>query len=145
MKYISVLLQDNLNNTSNPMHFQPYSMTVNIIESEIKKKLKLKNGTNKISFLNKVVELIIAFRIFHDLSVNASLHTDIKSDDPTFVYSLTNPRRSKTFNFNKFIRNLDVKAFLQDSSIFLCHCKNSDFKDKDYQHDNHLVIADHKK
>ena len=42
MKYISVLLQDNLNNTSNPMYFQRYSMAVNIIESEIKKKTKAK-------------------------------------------------------------------------------------------------------
>ena len=58
--------------------------------------------------------------------------TDIKFDDPTVVYSLTNPVRSKIFNFNKFVSNIDVKALP-------CNCANSSFIDKDH---GHIVIWD---
>ena len=34
--------------------------------------------------------------------------SDIKFDDPTTAYSLINPVRSKIFDFNKFVSNLDV-------------------------------------
>ena len=62
--------------------------------------------------------------------MKAGLPTDIMFDDPTVVYSLTNLIRSKIFNFNKFVFNLDVKAFLQDNIILLCKCTGSCFTDK---------------
>ena len=37
-------------------------------------------------------------------------------DEPTVVYSLTNPVGSKLFNFNKLVCNLDAKAFLQENT-----------------------------
>ena len=58
---------------------------------------------------------------------------DIKLDDPTGVYSLIDTIRSKIFDFNKLIRNLDVKAFAQNNSILPCSCEDSDFIDKDHQ------------
>ena len=36
------------------------------------------------------------------------------------VYTLTNAIGSKIFNFNEFVNNLDVKAFLDDNFTFLC-------------------------
>ena len=51
-------------------------------------------------------------RIFKDPLVKACLCTDIKFDDPTAVFSFINTIRSKIFNLNKFIHNLDFKAFL---------------------------------
>ena len=69
-----------------------------------------------VTFLNKNVKFISVRHIFHDPSVTACLPTDIKFDDPTLVYLSTNPVRSKIFNFDKFIVNLDVKAFLQDNT-----------------------------
>ena len=59
---------------------------------------------------------------------------DIKFDDTTAVYSLTNPIRSQIFNFNRFASNLDVKAFLKDNTILSCNRAGSGFIDKDHQH-----------
>lgn len=42
--------------------------------------------------------------------------------------------RSKIFNFNKFICNLDVEIFRQSNSILLCHYNGYDFINTDYQH-----------
>ena len=115
-------------------------MNPDFIESEIfkktisKAKRKAPRDTCKISIIKKDVELFIAPRIFHDLSVKPSLHIDIKFDERTIAYSLGNPKRSKTYNFNKFIYSLDVKAFLQDNSVLPCTCEDSDFKVKNNQH-----------
>ena len=77
--------------------------------------------------------------IFHDLSVKACLLIDIKFDDPIVIYSLINLRRSKICNFDKFIHNLDVKAFLQDNYISPSDCEGSGFRDKNHQY---IVIGD---
>ena len=63
--------------------------------------------------------------------MKAYLPIDIKFDDPTVVYSLNNSISSNVFNFYKFIHNLDVKTFLQDS-ILPCNCDGSDFIDNSY-------------
>lgn len=60
-------------------------------------------------------------RIFHDPSVKVCLPTGIKFDDPNDP----NQIRSKMFNFNKFIHNLDIKAILQDNSILPSVGKNT--------------------
>lgn len=59
------------------------------------------------------------------------LHTDIKFDNLAVFYLLINPIRSRIFNFNKFVNNLDVKAFLRNNYIFLRNCEGSDVIDKD--------------
>ena len=99
-------------------------------------KAKRKSPTNnfKFPFLNKGVKLINVPGIFHDPSVKAYLPVNIKFDDPTIFYLLNNPIRSKIFNFDRFIHNLDVKAFLLDDSILSCNCKDSGFTDKDHLH-----------
>ena len=37
-------------------------------------------------------------------------------------------------NFDKFVFNLDIKAFLQDNTIFWCNCAVSGLIEKDQQH-----------
>ena len=69
---------------------------------------------------------------FYDLSVKACLPADIKLEDSTVVYSLTNSIRSKIFNFNKSVSNLDVRGFLQGNTILPCNCSGSRFIDKDH-------------
>ena len=59
--------------------------------------------------------------IFHEPTVKACLHSDIKSNDPSAVYSLINPTRSKIFDFNEFTDNSHVKAFCQNNSILQCN------------------------
>ena len=88
-------------------------------------KARRKGRTNvcKTSFLNKGVKLINVSRFFRSI-VKTRLPIHIKFDDPTVAYSLNSPRRSEIFSFNKFIQNLNIKAFLQDSSILPCICKD---------------------
>ena len=114
-------------------------MALNIFESKIfkpqisKAKRKAPKNIYKNSFLNKGVEFINVPYVFHDpsvRSVKACLPTDIKFDYPTADFSLTNP----IFNFHKFFHNLDVKAFLQDNSVFSCNGEGSDFIGKDHQY-----------
>ena len=71
--------------------------------------------------------------IFHDPTVKACLHPGIKSNDPSVVYSVINPTRSKIFNFNEFTDTSHVKAFCQNNSILQCNYEGSDFIDKDPQ------------
>ena len=62
--------------------------------------------------------------------------TEIKFETPTVVYNLTNPIRSKIFNFNQFTSKFDINAFLNDENILPCHCEESPFRDT---HHNHIV------
>ena len=97
---------------------------------------KRRTPTNicKISILNEDAKLNNVPHIFQDTSGKACLPTDIKCNDPTVVYFLMNTVRSKIFNFNKFVSNLDVKAFIQDNTILRCNCASSGFIDKDNRH-----------
>ena len=47
------------------------------------------------------MELINVPHIFHVLSGKACLPFDVKFDDPTVLYTLTNPIKSKIFDFDK--------------------------------------------
>ena len=110
-----------------------------IVESRIykptisKSKRKIPTNICKISFPNKGVKLNYVPHIFYDLSVKACLPADIKFEDSTVVYSLTNSIRSKIFNFNKSVSNLDVRGFLQDNTNLPCNCSGSGFIDKDHR------------
>ena len=77
------------------------------------------------------MELINVPHIFHDPSLKTCLPTNIKLDDATVVYSLTSLIRSKISNFDKFVSDLDVKAFLRDNTILPCNCAGSGFVDTD--------------
>ena len=116
-----------------------YIISVDIIESKIftpaipKAKRKVLTRICKISFLNEGVKHINVPHVSHDLSVKACLPTDTKFDDPTNVYSFTNPVRSKIFNFNKFFCHPDVKDFLQENTILPCMCADCGFIEKDHR------------
>ena len=104
------------------------------ILKQVTYKAKRKAHTNiyKIYFLFKAVELIKVTYIFHGLSVKASLPTDIKFDDSTVLYLLTNPISSKIFHFDKFVSNIDVKVFFQDNTILPYNFASSGFIEKDH-------------
>ena len=55
--------------------------------------------------------------------MKAWLPVYIKFHGLTVACSLDSPRRFEMFSFNKFTQNLNVKAFLKDSSILPCICK----------------------
>ena len=142
---IYIIYLDNLDDDRNSVYFQWYSLALDIIEFKIfkpeisKAKRKVPTTICKMSFLNKRVEFINVHNIFDDSLVKAFLPTSIKFGDPTVLYSLTNPIRSKIFHFNKCVSNIDVKVFLQDNTIFPCNCAGTSFIDRDHQH---LVTVD---
>ena len=56
-----------------------------------------------------------------DPSVKVDLPgTYAQFDLPPMVYIVMNRIRSKTFIFNKFVKNLDMKTFLDDNFTLLC-------------------------
>ena len=79
------------------------------------------------------MDLVNVTHIFPNLSVKKCLSNNIKFEDLTVVYSLTNPIRSKIFNFNQFVSNQHVKAFPQNNTNLPCNCAGSIFLDKDHQ------------
>lgn len=62
------------------------------------------------------------------------LPIDLKFDNPAVAYLHNNPIRSKIFNLNKFIYNLDVKFYHQNNFILVQNCEGSDYIDKDHKH-----------
>ena len=63
------------------------------------------------------------------------------------VYTLKNLIGSKICKFNKFVNNLNVKAFLDDNSTLSCECAGCSFVDKDYNQvttDNLKIITNNK-
>ena len=79
------------------------------------------------------MDLVNVTHIFPNLSVKKCLSNNIKFEDLTVVYSLTNPIRSKIFNFNQFVSNQHVKAFPQNNTNLPCNCAGSSFLDKDHR------------
>lgn len=55
------------------------------------------------------------------------------------VYTLISLIGPETFDFNRFDKNLDAKAFLNDNSILPCDCTGFLFVAKD---DNHITAVD---
>ena len=94
-----------------------------------------------VEFVNKAVEFINLPRIFHDKKLHESFPKVVgKFDPPTVVYKLVDPIRSKLFNFNKFVANLNISEFIQDETIVPCSCDtNPKYKDP---HHNHIITGD---
>ena len=66
---------------------------------------------------------ICQYSLFKAALRSSSAHFDAH----TMVYALTNLIGSKIFNVDKFVNNLDAKAFLYDNSTLLCNCTGSLF------------------
>ena len=123
------------------LHTQWFLMGLDIIDSKllkpsplVRKKTPHKNIW-KISFDNKIINKINFSRIFRDPLVKVPLpNTSIYFEAPTIIHTLMNLIGSKNFNFNKFINNLNIKAFLDDNHILPSDCTCSPFVDKDHNH-----------
>ena len=55
------------------------------------------------------------------------------------TYNLDNLISTKIFNFNRFIADLDLQAFVNNPRTLPCECRNSKFKDS---HHRHIVTGD---
>ena len=66
-------------------------------------------------------------------------HLAGKYEPPTIIYTLSNTIHSTLFNFNKFVKDLNLEAFDDENSILPCECEGSEFKDS---HHKHIVSGD---
>ena len=57
-------------------------------------------------------------------------------DIPMLVYSLAQPIRSKTLNYKKFVKELDLDRFKEDNETIKCNCQkySVDFVNPERQH-----------
>ena len=95
----------------------------------------------KLNFVNKAMEVINVGKILHSPSLYTCFPKTCKKqyEAPTVIYKLEDTIHSKIFNQNKFIRSLNLEAFLKDESILPCECTGSHFIDS---HHKHIVTGD---
>ena len=73
--------------------------------------------------------------ILHEQFVKSLLPPNIINFDiPTIGYNLEPSIFSEIINFNKFVSELDIPAFLKDNTILHCNCAGLELIDKDHQH-----------
>ena len=88
-----------------------------------------------VDFKNKGIELINLARIFHNPSIQNAFPKQAGTfEPPTVVYRLVDSIRTTIFNFSKFVRELDVDAFLRDNNILPCNCNSSIYADPYHKH-----------
>ena len=89
----------------------------------------------RIVFDNKGIERINLSRLLHDPEVKGSIPSIAsKFETPTVIFNRSQTTGSKIFNFNKFVRNLDIDSVVNDNSILPCQCNDSPFSDRDHRH-----------
>lgn len=104
----------------------------------IKQKTASKFRLN-INFCNKGIDFINLPKMLKNPELVDLLPSPLKKESPMVVFDLLDPIRSKMFNYKKTVQELDVDAFLSDSSILPCSCANSSFKD---EHHGHIITGD---
>ena len=123
-------------------------MALDIIESKlfiepanVKKRPTPKYRCNLL-FSNKALDFINLSKLLRSPAAMTSLPPQIdKTEIPMIVYTLNQPIRSKIFNYNDFIKSLDLNEFVNDNASIKCSCKefNSTFIN---DHFGHIVTGD---
>ena len=141
LKEIAELLNDIVAEDEYNVYLHWYLAAIDTIESKLYKPptekpiSKRRSDNFKVSFVNKAVEMINIPRLLHSPALSLAYPKQVGSyDAPTVVYNLEDTIASKIFNFNKFVKELDLTAFLQDETILPCNCHQSPFIDTHHQH-----------
>ena len=141
LKGIYSSINDRLNHPSFVRYYQWYRTCLDIIECKLysppKVKVHKKAPANmcKIFFCNKGVELVNLPRILHDSSLSDHLPSlPLKFETPTITYKLTETLGKKIFNFNNFVKGLDVQECLDNEEYLPCNCQHSNFIDNHHKH-----------
>ena len=141
LKNLYSSINDRLNHPSFVRYYQWYRTCLDIIECKLyrppKVKVCKKAPTNmcKIFFCNKGVELVNLPRILHDSSLSDYLPSiPLKFEIPTITYKLQETLGKKFFNFNNFVKCLDVQECLDNEEYLPCNCQHSNFIDNHHKH-----------
>ena len=144
LKNIFVLTEDLILNVESNPFGQWYLAMHDIIVSKLyaqppqnQDKQKIYNSENllNIHFVNKGIEMINLPKILHNATLPSCFPKEAGSYSvPTVTYKLNDTIHSSIFNYNKFISNLDLDAFIQDPTILPCECSTSLFMDDFHKH-----------
>ena len=104
----------------------------------IKRKQPSKFRLN-VQFCNKGIDFINLPQILNQPDLVKLLPASFKDKPPMVVFELVKSIRSKIFNYKKTVQELDIDAFLADSSILPCSCADSSFVDA---HHGHIITGD---
>ena len=125
------------------IYFTWYKMALDIIETKLyhppepPKSKSIPKYKLNIGFVNKGLEFINLPKILRSETVKGnSPHLMEETDVPMVVYSLSQPIRSKVFNYKQFVKNLDLDLFCRNNKSIPCHCKKYDpmFVDTNAKH-----------
>ena len=120
----------------------PYLAALYIIETKIYKpkpavpKKQVPTSIVPVHFDNKAIDYINLSRILRNKDIVKTLPSCLKETDTKLmvVFNLSQPIRSKLFNYKTFVNDLDVASFLQDETIYPCECHLSKFRNIDHGH-----------
>ena len=147
LKVVYNCLETDLNNQSSDFPYTQWLLlALDFIETKIYRspipstiKSHPKNIC-KIKYVNKGVEFINLPRMLNDSKLQNYLPSiPLKFETPMITYKLEPSIACKIFNFNKFVAELDLKAFIENPEILPCECLDSEFTDK---HHKHIVTGD---
>jgi len=145
LKATHALLVDTCSSGPNQFN-QWYQAGLDIIESKTvrekppKPKKERPKNICSIFFDNKAVEMINFSRIVKDVSLKECLPSlPTKFESPMITYKLRSPISSIIFNYNKFVKSIDVNNALANDSCFPCSCHNSEFKNNFH---GHIITGD---
>ena len=93
----------------------------------------------QINFNNKGIDFVNLSQILHNPESKTLLPPMFNKEPPMIVFDLDSTIRSKIFNYKKTIQELDVDAFLEDSTTLPCSCADSSFIDA---HHGHIITGD---
>ena len=106
------------------------------VEPQVKLKKPRPKTKIDIKFVNKGIELInLSNNLYDKLLLSAyPNHLAGKYEPPTVIYTLTDTIHSSLFNFNKFVKDINLDAFNIDNSLLPCECNDSDRKNLHQSH-----------
>ena len=133
LKKVAGDISDFLSNQHENFPFLPwYLAALDHIEYKIYKpkpvKVKKQPPKNilKVLFTSKAIDFINLPKILRSPEVIKFLPSEYNSDDsPMVVYKLSDPIRSKIFNYKACVESIDVNEFLNMPEIYPCNCLDS--------------------
>ena len=149
LKSVAEYINDFLNDKdSDFLYLNWYLMALDIIESKlfiepaIRKKRPIPKYRCNLSFSNKALDFINLSKLLRSQISMASLPQQMdKTDIPMIIYTLNRSIRSKIFNYNEFIKSLDLNEFINTDEHVKCCCDQFDdsFINKDL---GHIITGD---
>ena len=141
-------LANELNNLHNNRFNQWYNMIVDMIETKLytppikKPKKKISKYQINLPFKSKAFDFINLSKIIRTSSSIDVFPNDISKENlPMVTCSLSEPIRSKIFNYSQFVSSLKLDEVFNDINTIPCNCRSYEQKYLDPHH-QHIITGD---